>query len=366
MGKIRTLITDDSVIYRSQIRAALQNLPWVETLGAVSNGRLAIDFIAKNPVDLLILDLEMPEMDGLQTLTELKNLKFKGKVLVFSSASKRGAEVTMDALRLGASDFIPKPSALDDANSATGTNPSERIRNALEPKISGLFPRSSISKTENHLHSLEIYPHVNWENLHPEIVIIGSSTGGPTVLEKIFSGLSAPINCPLVIVQHMPPIFTSTFAERLEKISGIPAVEAQQGMTLQNNKIYVAPGNYHLRLSGTPVNTALYLDQGPHINSVRPAVDPLFSTAAAIFKHTCMAFVLTGMGSDGKDGAIQVKRNGGAVIIQEEKSCIVYGMPGAVASVGAFDRVATPDEVIDILRAKITPSGSLSRFGKGA
>ncbi len=355
MQKIKILIADDSIVYRSQIRAALNEIPHIEVIGASSNGKLALERMSQIQVDLLILDLEMPEMDGLQMLTEMKKLNLKCKVLVFSSVSKRGASITMDALRLGASDFIPKPNALDDAvGLSADLQPSAKIRSLIEPKIQALFPnlQGSIPTTLTPPNAVGIYPKIIWDLLSPRIIVIGSSTGGPTVLEKIFTGLNGPLNCPIVIAQHMPPIFTATLAERLSRCCGIPAMEAVHGMSLEKNCIYLAPGDYHLKLQGTQTQTTLVLDQGPQINSVRPAVDPLFASAASIYKEKCLGIVLTGMGADGKVGAEEIKKCGGAVVIQSEATCVVFGMPGAVFAVGAFDRISTPDEIIQILNEK--------------
>jgi two-component system chemotaxis response regulator CheB len=224
--KINVLIADDSVVYRSQIREALKDIPQIEVAGAASNGRLALERLSQVSCDLLVLDLEMPEMDGIETLKHIQSKKFNCKVLVFSSASKRGSEITMEALRLGASDFITKP----DGTALTEGGPAKTIQNLLLPKIKALFPegwrgeeniptKSSVSK----------FPDVIWSLFSPSIVVIGSSTGGPTVLEYIFSNLSGPLKCPVVIVQHMPPIFTATLAERISKLCGIPAKEAAHG-----------------------------------------------------------------------------------------------------------------------------------------
>lgn len=351
---IRTIIVDDSVVYRTQIRAAIQDLPNIEILATASNGKLALERLKQSEVDLVILDLEMPEMDGLTTLKEMAKLGVKSKVLVFSSASKRGSEVTMEALKAGASDFITKP----DGSQSSDKKPDELIRDLLAPKIAALFNREPVKIVE---HSSEQkvkneFPNLLWGLFAPDIVVIGSSTGGPTVLEKIFSQISGDLLCPIVIAQHMPPIFTATLAERISKLCGIPAKEAQNGELLKN-QIYIAPGDYHLRLQGTKGQVKLVLDQGPQINSVRPAVDPLFETASSIFKNKCLAFVLTGMGMDGKAGAISIKKNGGAVVIQEEKSCVVFGMPGAVFQSGAYDRIEKPEEIIEILRDKVAPYG---------
>lgn len=363
MEKLRVLIVDDSVVYRSQIRSALQEIPWVEVVGVASNGRLAIERVKQHDPHLLILDLEMPEMDGLQTLKELNQLKVKCKVLLFSSLSRRGAEVTMEALRLGASDFVTKPGATSNGPSEPLDSPTQKIKELIAPKLQTLFPHFALGAQKDSslkrdfersafASSVSSHPVVSFDLLNPKVIVIGASTGGPTVLERIFSEVTGPLKCPILIAQHMPPLFTTTFAERLARLSGLDVAEAKHGERLVENKIYVAPGDYHLRMEGTPDNVVLMLDQGPQINSVRPAVDALFVAAASIFKDRCLAFVLTGMGSDGKDGAIAVKQAGGTVVIQNEESCIVFGMPGAVYGAGAFDRIASPQEIVEVLKDK--------------
>ena len=355
MDKVKVLIADDSVIYRSQIRAALQGVARVEVVGAASNGRLALERLSQSKVDLLILDLEMPEMSGIETLKEINRLGLKCKVLVFSAVSKRGAEITLDALRLGASDFITKPSSENpQSEQSAPTDPSQRIRDLLVPKLEALFSdlASQSSGAPATVKPGGKYPTITWDLMKPKIIVIGSSTGGPTVLERIFADLSGPLHCPIVIAQHMPPVFTATLAERLSRLSGIPAREASHGTVLEPNHIYVAPGDFHARLKGTPQQTTILLDQGPQINSVRPAVDPLFETAAEIYKDRCLGMVLTGMGADGREGAEHIKRQGGAVVIQNAESCVVFGMPGAVFAVGAYDRIATPSEIVAILKDK--------------
>ncbi|AGH94528.1 chemotaxis-specific protein-glutamate methyltransferase CheB [Pseudobdellovibrio exovorus] len=358
MSKVKVLIADDSVVYRSQIRASLEDSSWIEVVGTASNGRQAIERLTGSAIDLLILDLEMPVLDGLETLREMQKLSLKTKVILFSSSSKRGAEITLEALRLGASDFISKPSSDASNTNEPFQNPAEKIKKLLLPKVSVLFPHvapavttssapMTTSKTETS------FVKVLWEAMRPQVILIGSSTGGPTVLEKIFSDLGSSVDCPILIAQHMPPIFTASFAERLSRCSGIPASEAKHGMVLEKNHIYVAAGNYHMRVQGTRDHATLVLDQGPQIHSVRPAVDPLFVSAASVFKDKCLAFVLTGMGEDGKDGAVAVKKSSGAVVIQNESTCVVYGMPKAVFSSGAYDKIATPQEITSIIRDKV-------------
>lgn len=359
MAKVRVLVVDDSVVYRTQIKAALEDFPELEIVGTASNGKLALQRLAQCEVDLMTLDLEMPEMDGIQTLKEMARLSLKTKVVVFSSVSKRGAEITMEALSLGASDFVTKP----DGQSSF-VNPKEVIKSLLKEKLEALFPKA-VHTSAAPIVKREMAPHhftkVIWDLFRPKIIVIGSSTGGPTALERIFSQIVGPLNCPIVIAQHMPPIFTATLAQRLGKLSGIRAKEATDGETLEANCIYMAPGDYHLRLKSEAGKVILKLDQSAQINYVRPAVDPLFQTAAEIYRDKCLGIVLTGMGADGKVGAESIKNHGGSVIIQEEKSCVVFGMPGAVYQVGAYDHIVAPDQIAMMVQEKST-NGTLPRI----
>jgi two-component system, chemotaxis family, protein-glutamate methylesterase/glutaminase len=361
MSRIKTLIVDDSVVYRTQIKAALAMVPQVEVLASASNGKLAIERLQQGSYDLLILDMEMPEMDGLQTLTEMSRLGLSAKTLVFSSITKRGAEITLEALRIGAQDFITKPGqAKQIPESAPGSTPADTIRALLEPKIQALFPTHfsdfaiATSTVPGPIETKKTYPTILWELFNPKIILIGSSTGGPSALEKILQQIHGPIEVPVLIAQHMPPVFTANFAERISRLSGIPCKEGSHGEVLQANTIYIAPGGYHMTLEGSAINPRLKLDQGPMINSVRPAVDPLFQTAANMYRDKCLAIILTGMGQDGKVGCQAIKDCGGAVVIQDADSSVVYGMPGAVKEAGSYDKILTPDEIASLLSQKIT------------
>ena len=374
--KVRVVIADDSVVYRTQIRNALSAIEGIEVVGVAANGKLAIDRLITTPADLLILDLEMPEMNGLQTLQEMKVKRLTPKVLLFSSHSKRGAEVTMDALKAGASDFVTKPGA--DVGSGQVGDPAKVIRDLIQPRIEALFPNFVVSSPPSlksigtsgsaagiATNSAKIakptppvqYPAILWDAFRPLVVVFGSSTGGPTALEEIFALLSGPIACPILIAQHMPPLFTATLAERLQKRCGLEVKEGVHGEKVLSGRVYVAPGDFHMSIQpskesdGVPV---IEIDKNPPEHFVRPAVDPLFRSAAQFYKSRCLGIVLTGMGADGRDGAVAIKKEGGAVVIQEEKSCVVFGMPGAVQSVGAFDRVATPIEIAELLMNKVS------------
>jgi two-component system chemotaxis response regulator CheB len=359
--KIKVLIVDDSVVYRSQLRNAITTLDYCEVVAVASNGKMAVERLSQNAIDLMILDLEMPEMNGLETLQEMSKRGYSVKVLLFSSHSKRGAEITMDALRAGASDFVPKPGA-EFHGADMGSDPAKKILDLIKPKIEALFGDLQGSNTQapKRPDSLEpagaVYPKLIWETVRPKVVVIGSSTGGPTALEKLFSEVAGPIAVPILIAQHMPPIFTATLAERLKKLLGIEVHEGRHGELIQPNHIYVAPGDFHMTVVKTPAGVAISLNQAPHENFVRPAVDPLFRSAAEIFGPGCLAAILTGMGSDGKNGCIAVKDRGGAVMIQDKESCVVFGMPGAVHASGAFDYIGDTSALASILRDKVAPN----------
>lgn len=347
MKPVSVLIVDDSAVFRSQIRAALDGVPGVQVAGTASNGKLALQLLEQVQVDLLTVDLEMPEMNGIELLKALSRQGRHLKTIVLSSTSRRGAETTLEALSLGASDFIAKPSG-EEAPSGNQDLPHEKLRALLLPRIQALFQESSASPARD-----LPFNRVVWELFLPRVIVIGSSTGGPTALEHIFSRIKGPFRCPILIAQHMPPVFTASLAERLGKLSGVPAAEGVHGETLVPNRIYVAPGNYHMELEPAPGGgTRISLNQKPPVNMVRPAVDPLFSSAASLYKEKCLAIVLTGMGEDGKRGSIDIKSSGGAVLIQDESSCVVFGMPGAVFKAGSYDQISDLDGITRSLREK--------------
>lgn len=356
--KIKTFVVDDSVIYRSQIKSALERIPEVELVGISSNGRLALDKLKFLETDLIILDVEMPEMDGISALKEIVRLGLNVKVIMFSSASKSNADITIEALNLGASDFVAKPDS-----STSNISPQDKILELLGPKIQGLFPKAEPELPIENVQIKKNEKKIQLAQFRPEIVVIGSSTGGPTVLEHIISRIGPDLRCPIIIAQHMPPIFTASLAERLTRLSDILTLEARDGEILQKNRIYIAPGDYHLLLTGTSTETKIKLSRSEKINFVRPSVDPLFISAGSIFKDKCLALVLTGMGQDGRDGALIIKEKGGAVVIQDKASSVVYGMPGAVKDVGAFDKIFTPDEIVKYLNEKVSCSSKKLQNG---
>ncbi len=350
--KIKILIVDDSVLFRIQLQKALGLSEDFEVVGTAKNGVIALEKIEELSPDVCILDLEMPVMDGITTLKHICDKKYKTKVIMFSSHSMDGADKTLDAMSLGAIDFVAKPSLNSIFN-----DPSIVLREIIQPKIESLFKIVSKSKSvvieQKPIPSLKA---IEWQNVHPEILVIASSTGGPGALLEFFSELTMDIPYPIVIAQHMPPLFTASLAERLGRVSNKVSTEAAHGEKLEPNHIYVVPGDFHLSLTGNKYDCSILLNQGPHRNFVRPCADYLFETAAEIFKKNVLSIVFTGMGRDGCDGAHAVKQNNGTVLIQDEASCAVFGMPGAVYKTGDYDFIDNPKaiarKVIDLLNRK--------------
>jgi two-component system chemotaxis response regulator CheB len=334
-GKIKILIVDDSVLFRSQIQLALKDCPEIEIVGAASHGKIALDKLAFHDVDLMTLDLEMPILDGIETIKAMKEKNLKTKVIMFSSASRSGAEKTFEAMQLGAVDFVAKPQP-----DGTQITPADKIKEVLLPKILSLFgmhetKRLPIPKIENS----------NLEFFRPEVLVIASSTGGPNALVEFCSQLHEIVPYPILIAQHMPPVFTASLAERLGAVCGKIAKEGVHGEVLQPNQIYVAPGNFHMRVVGEKNFPLLKLDQAEQRNYVRPCADYLFESAVSVYGKGTLGVVLTGMGRDGADGAKVIKQHGGMVFIQDENSSVVFGMPGAVYESQKFDYMGTPADL---------------------
>lgn len=342
---MRVMVVDDSVVFRSQLKNCLDGQFGINVVGSAAHGRIALEKLSQIDSDLITLDLEMPEMNGFEFLSEMRRRGFTQKVIVFASPTKEGAAQVLEALAAGASDFVAKPQGTSSLDEAL-----DSIRRDLLPKVlqfkkrqesSSIVEAPSVACDKlNEDSSTPKITDVFLETLRPKAIVIASSTGGPGALETIFSSLQ--VSCsrlPIFIAQHMPAHFTEALARRLESISGISAGEGKNGELVQPNRIYVAPGDFHMTLSRTPdgERIAIKIDQNPKRNGVRPAADYLFETAAREYGQYIAAFVLTGMGEDGKQGAVRVKRGKGAVIIQDRLSSIVWGMPGAVHESGAFD-----------------------------
>jgi two-component system chemotaxis response regulator CheB len=341
----RILIVDDSSVFRSEIRRALSGLPGIDIVGTVANGKLGLEFLEKTAVDLAIVDIEMPEMNGLELIDALSAKGINVPVIVFASATKSSALMALKALNRGARDFVMKPQA-------SGLSPSDAIREALLPKLNG--ETSSALSLRTAVKDSKRWVPIDWSQFLPRAIVIGSSTGGPRALEEVLKKVGPVQKCPIFIVQHMPPVFTSALGEHLSDVSGLKAREAKHGEYVNSETVYIAPGDYHMILRRDDHGVVIELNQNAQVHSVRPAVDLLFRSASEVYRRDILAAVLTGMGEDGKNGCVAIKEVGGAVLIQDAVSCVVYGMPRAVNESGAFDKQVALDSIRDHLISAIT------------
>jgi two-component system chemotaxis response regulator CheB len=300
-------------------------------VGTAANGRIALDKLDALRPDIVILDVEMPVMDGLMTLRELRRTHPTLPVVMFSTVTERGAMATLDALAAGATDYVTKPT---HATSATASV--ERVRAELIPKIKGLV---GAARTRA-LFANRPVPKAPTPTAAPvrqdrvDVIVIGASTGGPDALSSIVAGLRSDLGVPILVVQHMPPLFTRLFASRLDRSSALHVVEAVDGQLVEAGHILVAPGDQHMTVRRYGVDVRVRLTQEPPENYCRPSVDVLFRSAAAVYGAGVVACVLTGMGRDGAKGAERVRAAGGRIIVQDEASSVVWGMPGAVVAAG--------------------------------
>ena len=339
--RIRVLIVDDSVVIRRLITQALSEDADLEIVGTAPNGSVALAKIPQVNPDVVTLDIEMPEMDGLETLRQIRKLYPRLCVIMFSALTERGAAKTLEALSLGANDYVTKT-----ANAGSLDKSLENLRSELTPKIRQFF-RLKGSAPVSEVQPLLVPNPQARRNLEAkkEIIAIGVSTGGPNALAEIFPLFPADLPCPIVIVQHMPPIFTRLLAQRLQSCSHIHVEEARQGMPIEPGKAVVAAGGFHLVLKRSGAAIVAALDESPPVNSCRPAVDVLFASVAEIYGSRALGVILTGMGQDGLSGVRQIKARGAAVIAQDKATSVVWGMPGFVAQAGLADVVVPINEI---------------------
>jgi two-component system chemotaxis response regulator CheB len=343
MAPIRILVVDDSVVIRRLLSDTLSGDRALEVVGTANDGRIALAKISLLKPDLITLDVEMPVMDGLEALAAIRKLYPKLPVIMFSTLTERGAAATVDALSLGASDYATKP------NTGSPTVAVERIRIELIPKIKALCGIAPLKLLPLPAARPALKVRLR-SNPRIEIVAIGTSTGGPNALAEVLPRIPNDFPVLIVVVQHMPPIFTRLLAERLASHSAIPVEEGRAGAILSPGHAWIAPGNFHMKVKRAGMDWRLNLNQGPKENSCRPAVDVLFRSVAAAYGANVLGVVMTGMGSDGVLGAQDIRDAGGDVIIQDEASSVVWGMPGLVHGSGLSD-AAYP---LDRLAAEIT------------
>ncbi|MGB8480587.1 MAG: chemotaxis response regulator protein-glutamate methylesterase [Acidobacteriaceae bacterium] len=341
MPKIRVLVVDDSVVIRRMVSDVLSGEPDIEVAGAAADGRIALQKIEQVNPDILTLDVEMPVMDGLETLKELRKTHRRLPVIMFSTMTERGASATIDALALGAVDYVTKPANVGSAAAAL-----EKIRTELIPKIRAHVPQAATSASRPYSMAAPQTPRLpsTLAAIRPvtsrvEVVAIGTSTGGPNALADLIPLLPQNFPVPVVIVQHMPPIFTKFLADRLSAKSQIPVMEAANRQELLPGHAYIAPGDFHMMVERSKDGVRIRTQQEQPENSCRPAVDVLFRSVADVYRGDALVVIMTGMGQDGLRGCGRIREAGGQVLAQDEATSVVWGMPGYVANAGLADVV---------------------------
>ncbi|HEY1134525.1 MAG TPA: chemotaxis-specific protein-glutamate methyltransferase CheB [Nocardioides sp.] len=395
---IRVLVVDDSATVRRLVTTALTGADGVEVVGTARDGREAVELADRLDPDVVTLDIEMPELDGLGALEEIRARRPRQIVVMFSTLTERGASATLEALSLGAADYVTKPSNVGSmAESITA------VREQLVPRLVALAGLRRLSTGQGPLARstggtsggatsqaasgvTPTAPRVDVPRRAggasgpggatggaagagpapratgaSDVLLIGSSTGGPDAVARVLADLPADLAVPVLLVQHMPPVFTTMFAQRLDKVSPLQVREAADGGEVRPGEVLVAPGDHHLevrRVAGGPVRVALTQDPPEHY--CRPAVDVLLRSALEVYGGAATVLVLTGMGADGAAGARRLRAAGARVLVQDEATSVVWGMPGAIASTGGADEVLPLDAVAPRLRS-LLPSGARLR-----
>jgi two-component system chemotaxis response regulator CheB len=371
---IRVMVVDDAVVIRGLLTRWLDEAPEMSVVASHRNGKLAVDDILKSNPDVVVLDIEMPEMDGLTALPLMLAKKRDLAIIMASTLTRRNAEVSLKALSLGAADYVPKPESTSEVTTSVD------FRRELLEKVKALGQRArrmrgpgramraetSAGRTASQAPvkrapqtaremmrssaaaapatpALKTRP---YSSVRPRILAIGSSTGGPQALQQVMKEIGTAIqDVPVVITQHMPPTFTSILAEHVGKAALRPSGEGQDGEVLKPGQIYVAPGGKHMILEKDAGAVKVRLTDGPPVNFCKPAVDPLFDSVAKVYGSASLGIILTGMGHDGADGVKTIAAGGGSIITQDEASSVVWGMPGAAAATGMCSDILPLSEI---------------------
>ncbi len=360
---MKVLIVDDTIFYRKILRDVLEGISGIEVVGSAHNGKLAIDKIKRHKPDLITLDVEMPRMNGLETLEVIEKENLDVDTLMVSSKTQRGSEITIQALALGAFDFIAKPDVPDpDENKRILKREiMEKLRvlkqkkklNSLVSRTqsgSGLQKRKIKRKKAIYAAPTKIDRRGAKRTERSQIIAIGSSTGGPNALITLLKGLPATLNVPVVITQHMPPVFTASLAKTLDAKTQLKVKEAQDGEVLKNNTVYIAAGGQQMKVaSGVRFQKMIRITDDPPENSCKPSVDYLFRSVSREYGSKVTAVILTGMGNDGKIGMSVMKAAGSLIIAQNAETCVVYGMPKSVIEAGLADQILPIDKISEAI-----------------
>lgn len=342
VGKTRVLIVDDSVVVRGIVSKMLQQDGEIEVVNTAADGVIALAKLAQCDVDVILLDIEMPRMTGLEVLRKLRELRNRTPVVMFSSLTQRGASATIEALMLGAKDYVMKPGGAFMTDAMEGKR---AIMEELIPKVK----QAAVKLGVGHAATTKppaLLPTKTTKQLNKiEAVVIGVSTGGPQALAKLIPKLGSDFPVPVIIVQHMPAAFTKHLSDRLSTDCGFAVTEAAHGQKLETGTFVVAPGGFHLGVKRFASKVMVALNDRPAVNACKPSADVLFESAATAYSGNVLGVVLTGMGSDGTVGAKAISQAGGSVIVQDEESSVVWGMPGSVVREGVADKVVPIDEL---------------------
>jgi two-component system chemotaxis response regulator CheB len=344
-SQTRVMVVDDSAVVRGMISRRIEAEPDLTVVTSASNGEMALHALHRHAVDVVVLDIEMPVMDGLTALPLILAEWPHIKVLVASSLTRRNVEISFKALQSGAADCLAKPDATDASYTVEAFNNdlitklralgamARRANAAVKPAAAAVAPPPST------LPLTARAPSPAGAGLRPEIIVIGGSTGAPPMLVRVFEGLRGHVSQPILLTQHMPPVFTALLAEQLERAGGRPCAEGRDGEPIEPGRAYIAPGGWHMVVERVGVRRLIRLHQGPAVNFCRPAVDPLFQSVAEAYGRGVLGIILTGMGADGARGCEAIARAGGRFAVQDEATSAVWGMPGAAAKTGLADRV---------------------------
>jgi two-component system chemotaxis response regulator CheB len=358
--KIRVLVVDDSVVVRRLVSDVLADDPAIAVVGTASNGRVALARLQQTPADLVTLDIEMPDLDGLQTLAEIRKVQPRLPVIMFSTLTRRAASATIEALTLGANDYVTKPEGA--GNLATAR---ERIKEELIPKIKALCPQHPAVPRIRSTIPFVVKERAFDAREAVTAIAIGVSTGGPPALERLLGALPKDLAVPVFIVQHMPALFTTALATRLGRVCPLPVAEVRAPTLVESGHVYLARGDYHMVVERTNAGIILRNHQEAPENSCRPSVDVLFRSVAAIYGAGTLAVVLTGMGNDGQRSCEHVRAQGGAVLAQDQSSSVVWGMPGAVARAGLANAILPINEIAPEIVQRLHRGSLLRSIAQG-
>jgi two-component system chemotaxis response regulator CheB len=354
--RIRVMLVDDAVVVRGLFARWVEAEPDLEVVATLRTGRDAVNQLERVDPDVVVLDVDMPELDGIAALPLLLEKKRDLVVIMASTLTRRNAEISLRALSLGAADYIPKPGSNREVSASTAFRRdliekirqlglrAKRLRHGIKARVSrpAKSAPSIVPATEEiaplRLRQMPLTP--------PRVLVIGASTGGPQALNRLVVQIDTVIQrAPVLITQHMPPTFTAVLAEHLARVSKFPVREATDGEEVNAGAIYLAPGGKHMKVERRDGTAVIAIDDGPMVNFCKPAVDPLFASAAQVWGNKVLALVLTGMGSDGLAGAKEIVAAGGYVIAQDEETSVVWGMPGQVTTAGLCSAVLPLPEI---------------------